>query len=378
MIHRLQKLAMAQRSESERALTYVAQFGTKRPLEHDVSTKRARLDQDEWYELVRSSPDDLELVKAAITSTGSSGPFFLASERLRNHVQLAEHAIKIGRNDRVISYAGDNVKNSPEVVELALNVTRKPDAFFEAGADVRNDPAVARLAIILSKKGHAFSAAGEDVKQNKEIITLAVRKHWIRIHDADERYKDDIDIMKIVIGREGRLLKEAGDNVKNNRDIVKSAVNQLGFFLKYASDDLKDDREVVELAVKTYGDALRFASDRLRNDPSIVKLAVKLHKPALRFAGPIAVTEIVRDDGAMLIWASAEHRGIARIALEAIRQSSEATRWVSPHVFESERFRLLVGMIEAQRAQRTVDRIETLEKKLDLALHRAGVSRRTL
>lgn len=235
-----------------------------------------------WTEI---EEDDLQFVLKKVKLNGLNIRF--ASNRLRNHYQVAKHAVESSSSNRrsALFYASLEMQNNMDILKAAVKTDYRQFKF--AGELCKNNKK--NVLAIVQISGLCLQYVPEPLRYDKDIVYTAVCKNGKALQFAG-KYASNRRIVRAALKNNPSALRYASDCLKSDDRIVKEVLfhyneirlashskHAIPFFpFKYASPTIKNNRDIVLLAIKISPIAYIFASQRLKKCTEIIKAAVSL------------------------------------------------------------------------------------------------------
>ncbi|AUT30031.1 DUF4116 domain-containing protein [Escherichia marmotae] len=284
--------------------------------------------------------------------------FFFASSRLKEDEELIIEAMP--DNLKILGHVPEKVKNERAlalklVSTNGLALSYLPDNF-------KDDLEIVQQAVKNNSDALQFSSTR--LKNDRSVVLLAMQHDEQSLKYASEQYRDDETLVFPLIRKDGLFLQYVSDRLKNDKSLVCSAINNNIYAIKYASEELRNS-DIMRNAIKNDSALLEFASKRLRDEESLIQEAIQKDSDALMYASDRIknneeiVLQAIQKKGQALEYASDSLRNNMRIVSTAVIQNGLALKFASTELRDNEDIVMLAIKNDDRALRYASDRIKT-------------------
>ncbi|HCP8973791.1 DUF4116 domain-containing protein [Escherichia coli] len=254
--------------------------------------------------------------------------FFFASSRLKEDEELIIEAMP--DNLKILEHVPEKVKNERAlalklVSTNGLTLSYLPDNF-------KDDLEIVQQAVKNNSDALQFSSTR--LKNDRSVVLLAMQHDEQSLKYASEQYRDDETLVFPLIRKDGLFLQYVSDRLKNDKSLVCSAINNNIYAIKYASEELRNS-DIMRNAIKNDSALLEFASERLRDEESLIQEAIQKDSDALMYASErlkdkeSIIQAAIQTNSYSLMYASDRIKNNEEIVLQAIQKKGQALEYAS-------------------------------------------------
>ncbi|MEC7985118.1 MAG: DUF4116 domain-containing protein [Myxococcota bacterium] len=202
--------------------------------------------------------DDLDVVQAAIQS--HPGAFTHASARLRDHEEIAFHALSKG-SWSILDKASLRLRSSKEFILRLYRAWSDIYIIRHLGGDLPNDKS---LIVKLTKRKPDVEHLSDAMKNDPDVAkAIAMQSGYCIFKDLPHMRNDEVCHIMLACTGLGSL-EYCSEKFRSDRGLIRQAVGHYYANFKHASDSLKKDVAFVKQMAKISSDILGYVDDETK------------------------------------------------------------------------------------------------------------------
>ncbi|MBA3723011.1 MAG: DUF4116 domain-containing protein [Parachlamydiaceae bacterium] len=223
----------------------------------------------------------------------------------------------------------------------------------------------------VKQNADVYKVLVEELRDNNEIASVVFSNNGLMLEHASDEMADNKPLVLIAVKNNGLALRHATEDLLNDCEVVLAAVTNNGLALEFVSKQLQKNPQICMAAINNNGDALEFVDSSLYNEENLLKAfstsktkksnsgferavanhrtnrkvileAVKFDGLLLKFASNLLKNDVeivmnaVKNKGLALDYVTEDIAGYKAIAIEALRQDSDAVKFIPKYLQDDE------------------------------------------